>query len=111
MAAGDGSRAIVLVAPGGEEVVAWRIEGTRVDLATVDALARLQVAARRAGWSVRLRNPCADLRGLLELVGLAAVIAVVDDQALPQRLETRRHAEGGEQLGIEEVVEPRDLPP
>ena len=41
------------------------------DLVVVDALARLQLAARRLGYSIRLRNPSAELRALLDLEGWA----------------------------------------
>jgi ABC-type transporter Mla MlaB component len=44
------------------------------DLVTVDALARLQLAARRLGCAVRLRDASADLRGLLAFAGLEGVI-------------------------------------
>ncbi len=74
------------------------------DLVVVDALARLQLAARRLGYSIRLGNPSAELRALLDLVGLADV--VLDAAALP--LEARGEAEGGKQLGIEKVVQPGD---
>jgi hypothetical protein len=70
------------------------------DLALMDALARLQLAARRLGWSIRLRNPTEELCLLLDLVGLVGVLP----------LETGGETEGGEQLGIEEVVQPRDPP-
>ena len=82
-----------------EEVVA-RVDARRPDLALVDALARLQLDARRRGGRLRLRNVTDELRGLLELVGLADVLAV----------EPRREPELGEQLGVEEVMQPRDRP-
>jgi anti-anti-sigma regulatory factor len=68
------------------------------DLAVVDRLARLQLAARRLGGEVRLRAPAPDLLALLRLVGLADVL--VD--------EARRQAEVGEELGEEEVVDRGD---
>jgi ABC-type transporter Mla MlaB component len=64
------------------------------DLGLVDALARLHLEARRHGGGVRLHNPRADLLALLDLVGL--------------RGELDGQAEGREQLGEEEVVQPRD---
>jgi hypothetical protein len=82
-------------------VVVVAVDGVVPDLALVDLLARLQLAARRAGGSVVLREPCERLRALLDLVGLA--------ELLP--LEKRREAEGGIQLGIQEVVQPGDAPP
>ncbi|HWV88225.1 MAG TPA: hypothetical protein VNZ62_22450 [Capillimicrobium sp.] len=44
------------------------------DAVTADALARLQLAARRCGCQVRLRGASRDLLSLLELMGLADVI-------------------------------------
>ena len=43
----------------------------REDLGTVDALARLQVAARRLGCPLVLCGVSHDLRGLIALLGLA----------------------------------------
>lgn len=45
-----------------------------VDAVTVDALARLQVAARRRGCQIRLRGASADLRRLIALMGLTDVL-------------------------------------
>lgn len=47
---------------------------TEPDLATVDALARLQLAAGRTGARLRLRAVPAALRELLELAGLAGLL-------------------------------------
>ena len=47
------------------------------DLATVDALARLALDARRAGCRIRLRQACPDLRNLLALAGLAEILPCV----------------------------------
>jgi ABC-type transporter Mla MlaB component len=41
---------------------------------TVDALARLQLAARRRGCEVRLRRPSNELRKLVDFMGLAGVL-------------------------------------
>src|SRR5690606_5840811 len=104
---GDGSRAVVLVLGDGAEVTLWHVDGRRApDLTLVDAVARLHLAARRRGWSVRARNPCPDLLARPDPAGLAGLPA--DPRALP--LEARGQAEEGEQLGVEEVVEPRDPP-
>lgn len=46
------------------------------DAVTVDALARLQVAARRHGCRVRLRNASSELRELVALMGLGDVLVV-----------------------------------
>ncbi len=44
------------------------------DIDTVDALARLQLAARRQGSRIRLLHVCPELRGLLTLTGLCEVL-------------------------------------
>jgi hypothetical protein len=102
--AGDGSRSLVVVVAGDVEVIVLPLDGLRPDLALVDALARLQVAARRRGRSLELREPCRELCELLELVGLADVIVAQAGSAV----EAEREAEGGEELGVQEVVQPRD---
>ena len=45
------------------------------DAATVEALARLQLAARRLGCQVRLRNASTPLLELVEFMGLSNVLA------------------------------------
>src|ERR687891_640954 len=97
--AGDGSRDVVLVLDDDVEVVLWRMDGlSGPDLGLVDRLARLQLAARRLGYAIRLRNPCDELRALLDLVGLSDVLP----------LEAGGEAERREQLGVDEVVDRRD---
>jgi ABC-type transporter Mla MlaB component len=74
---------------------------TQPDAGTVEALARLQLTARRLGRQVRLREPSRELRELLDLCGLAGVLGV----------EPRRQPEEREQaLGVEERVEMGDPP-
>jgi ABC-type transporter Mla MlaB component len=46
---------------------------------TVDALARLQLAARRRGCEVRLRRPSNELRKLVDFMGLANVLPQMPD--------------------------------
>jgi ABC-type transporter Mla MlaB component len=46
------------------------------DAATLDALARLQMSARRFGSTVELHNACPRLIALIELVGLSDVLVV-----------------------------------
>jgi hypothetical protein len=48
--------------------------GVEPDAVTVDALARLQLAARRHGCRVRLRNASAELVELVAFMGLADVL-------------------------------------
>lgn len=126
----------------GTVVATWVLpEGTRPDLGGVDALARLQLAARRLGWSIRLCTVCPRLGEVVDLAGLADVLgpgvepkasgqtstASVDrgasrgphDRAATNgdlsarvpRVETGREAEDGEELGPEEVVVPGDAAP
>jgi ABC-type transporter Mla MlaB component len=52
---------------------------TDPDAGAVDAVARLQLTARRHGGSVRLRRVSRDLRRLLDLAGLRHVIPSVPD--------------------------------
>ena len=91
--------AVLIVNADTDEVLGY-VDASRPDLALVESLARMQLRARRRGERVRLRNVSDDLRGLLELVGLADVLAV----------EARRQPELGEQLGVDEVVQPGDPP-
>jgi ABC-type transporter Mla MlaB component len=51
------------------------VRGVRADAVTVDALARLALAARRHGCRVRLRNPTGELLELLDLLGLGDVLS------------------------------------
>jgi ABC-type transporter Mla MlaB component len=84
-----------------QRVIVVRVDSmVRPDLAAVDRLARLQLVARRLGYMIRLRGPSGELRALLDLVGIAGVLPV----------ELQRQAEGAEQLGVEEVVQPGDPP-
>jgi hypothetical protein len=77
---------VVLVLDRDVEVVLWRMDGMAdPDLWVVDALARLQLAARQVGGSIRLRNPCERLRALLDFVGLSEVFSdvVIDGTGAP----------------------------
>ncbi|MDF3142589.1 MULTISPECIES: STAS domain-containing protein [unclassified Streptomyces] len=62
-------------------------------LGVVDLLARLQLAARRAGGRIRLRDPDPALLPLLDLVGLRFEVEGQPEQREPP-------------LGVEEEVEP-----
>jgi hypothetical protein len=109
--AGERSPTVVVVFDGVELVVGGSAAtGAAADLALVDALARLQLAARALGWSVCLRNPGEELCALIEFVGLAHVLVTAQEppDAEASGLETRGQAERGKELGIEEVVDTRD---
>ena len=109
------ARAEVVLLRDGTEVASWPLvcEGGKVDLRVVDALARLQLKARRQGCTVWLRDACPNLTELVDLVGLAGVLQVgqpareAGPEARPEgspHLEVRRQAEGLEEHGGEEVV-------
>jgi hypothetical protein len=74
-------------------VLVLDVSTAAADASTVDALARLQLAARRAGVDLRLRHATRELRELLAFAGL--------EEAL--RVEARRQPEEREErLGVEE---------
>lgn len=97
----DGTRAIVVtVGEDGTEVPLTTVEAGGCGLELVDALLRLRLAACRRGHRLLLRDVPEELGGLLELVGVAGLLG----------LEVRRQPELREELGVDEVVEPRDPP-
>jgi ABC-type transporter Mla MlaB component len=55
-------------------VALCNVSGVDPDAVTVDALARLQLAARRHGCKVRLRNASTELLELLTFMGLNDVL-------------------------------------
>jgi hypothetical protein len=92
----------------GDVVLAsWPLRMALPHLSTVDELARLQLGARRAGCSIRLRGACDALIELLDLAGLGEVIASAEASVV----EVGGQTEGGEQVGVEEGVEPGDAIP
>ena len=77
------------------------VSSLAADAATVDALARLQLTARRCGHELALARVSEELDKLLAFAGLAAVL----------RVEPEREAEEREQrLGVEEERELDDPP-
>ncbi|WP_240659900.1 STAS domain-containing protein [Streptomyces sp. WAC 01529] len=89
--------------PGGGDIICDVAAVTTADLTTVDAIARLHLAARRAGGRIRLRNPAPALLALLGLVGLVELLGLV--------VEMEGHPEQREPpLGVQEAVEAGDAP-
>jgi hypothetical protein len=93
---GDPMPRVVLVR-GDAEVASWAIPAAQnPDLSVVDHLARLQLAARRAGYSLRLRGATSRLRELLDLAGLSDIIT---DASGPVSTDPDRpaggHGDGG----------------
>ena len=119
----------VVIVHDGVEVASWPLpEPGRHDLAVVDVLARVALAGRRLGFSVRLRDPSDGLLELLDLAGLASAPgcpfavevstpSVVQEGGPsaaegsgPSVVEVGGEPEGGEQPGVEERVDPGDAP-
>jgi ABC-type transporter Mla MlaB component len=93
----------LLEASGAEVLVCDASELARSDAVAVDAIARLQLTARRLGSRVCIRQPPADLCALLRFTGLAEVCGL--------RAEFERQAEEREQpLGVEEERQLDDPP-
>jgi hypothetical protein len=69
------------------EKLSCDVRALRADVAAVDALARLQLAARQAGFDLRLVHASAELRCLIAFTGLGEVL----------RVEPQRQAEEREQ--------------
>jgi ABC-type transporter Mla MlaB component len=55
-------------------VIDWDAAGLSADVATVETLARFQLAARRRGYTLRLLNAPAELSALIALLGLSGVL-------------------------------------
>jgi hypothetical protein len=95
---------VVLVRGGVEVTSSPLVLSGPPDLGVVDTLARLQLAARRLGCSVRVSGACDELQALLDLAGLRELLAGGDDLGI----EMGRQTEEAEQTRVEEVVEPGD---
>jgi hypothetical protein len=86
-----------MAAPLRRRTIVCDLAGAAADVGTIDALARLQLAARRAGLELRLGDAPKELQELLVFTGLSGVL----------RLEPFGEAEEREELlGAEEE---RDL--
>ena len=67
-----GPRAVVVLRRDGEDVLLGPVYGPdRCDFGFVEDLLRVQLAARRFGWTIRLVEVREDLRELIDLVGLS----------------------------------------
>jgi ABC-type transporter Mla MlaB component len=74
------------------DLVICDVRAAEPDAVTVDALGRVQLAARRAGCRLRLRSASRELRGLVALMGL--------DDALPAEEDvTPKVSAGGRTAG------------
>jgi len=60
-----------------------------MDIASVDTLARMQLAARRLGFRLRL-SPSEEMLELLELCGLVEVLGEIEELEDPLGVEEER---------------------
>jgi ABC-type transporter Mla MlaB component len=74
---------LVLLARAGADVAVCDLAGVAADAVSVDALARLQLAARRQACRIEFRHASAPLRELIAFMGLADVLAL--DQNVVRR--------------------------
>lgn len=91
---------LIAVAGDGTQRTVGHVPARRADLAVVDLLARAALLVGRNGGRLAVRGASAQLRGLLNLAGLAELIVE----------EERRQAEVGEALGVDEVMQSGDRP-
>ena len=78
------------------EKLSCDVRALRADVVAVDALARLQVAARQAGFELRLVHASAELRCLIAFIGLGAVLRVEPQWQAEEREQGRRVEEEGQ---------------
>jgi ABC-type transporter Mla MlaB component len=67
-------RVCALLEGSGAHIALCDVHGVDADAVTIDALARLQLAAQRNGCQVRLRHASNELRELLAFMGLRNVL-------------------------------------
>ena len=77
----------------------------RPGLEAIDAVARLALAARRAGCGVRLENASPQLRDLVAFAGLAEVLPCSIASAVESGGQAEERQEPG---GVEEERDPAD---
>jgi hypothetical protein len=101
----------LLAAPDSDPVICDLAEFVECDAAAVDALARLQLEARRLRKDLRYRSACRELRDVVALCGLDGVLDLgletLGSGALPSGPEPGRESEQPEQpIGVEEERDP-----
>jgi ABC-type transporter Mla MlaB component len=93
----------------GAEVALCDVSAVEPDVVCVDALARLQLAARRRGCQARLRGASNELLELLDFIGMRDVLRI-DLGLEPQRqAEERENPRGVEEEGELDDAAPGDL--
>jgi hypothetical protein len=81
--------------PPGSRTIACDLGGVVADADTIDALARLQLAAQRLGLDLRLRHASGELRELVAFAGLEDVLRLepcgkAEEREQPLRVEEER---------------------
>lgn len=76
------------------------------DATAIEALARLQLTARRLGRAIRLRDAPDELRDLLTLTGLRDALPLCPGLST----QVHRQIEQREQVRVDEEVDPADPP-
>ena len=89
--------------PADEELIVCDVGTLAADATTVDALARMQLLARRQGYRIQLRGASPELLALLEFVGLSDLLGVGLGRWHSWQTEQPEHS-----LGVEEGVDPDD---
>ena len=89
--------------PVDEEVIVCEAGRLAADGTTVDALARMQLLARRQGYRIQLRGASPELLELLEFVGLSDLFGVGLGRWHSWQTEQREHP-----LRVEEGIDPDD---
>jgi hypothetical protein len=77
----------------GPSMLVYDADGLSPDIATLNALAKLQLHASRLGLELRLRHCSPQLRAIVAFAGLAEVLLAVDERRAEQREQ---------RLGVEE---------
>jgi ABC-type transporter Mla MlaB component len=95
----------VLLSSGDVEVVVCDVRALAADAVTVDALARLQLTARRHGRQIKLHRASRELEELLSFAGLAEIVGL--GLLRPKRLIEERE----QPRGVEERVDRNDAGP
>jgi predicted enzyme related to lactoylglutathione lyase len=81
------------------------VRAIHADAVAVDALARLQLTARRVGGCMHLRNACEELLDLIKVLGLEEVFTLVDASGgAGERPESRRREMGARVVHFEVVT-------
>jgi len=87
-----------MAAPLRRRTIVCDLAGTDADAGTIDALARLQLSAQRAGVELRLRHVPRELQELLAFTGLSGVLRL-EPVGEPEEREELFRAEEERDLG------------